>query len=90
MEISEVGAVLNTTVEAVDNRTIFESFVKLHLIEDIDSTSLKMPEKARRKDIGRKQWTLLVCLTNDLIKDNFLFIQSFLKFWAVDLTYHTY
>ena len=48
-------AVLNTTVEAVDNRTIFDSFVKLHLIEDIDSTSLKMPEKARRKDIGRKQ-----------------------------------
>ena len=44
-----MSAVLNTTVEAVDNRTIFESFVKLHLIEDIDSTSLKCPKKLGEK-----------------------------------------
>ena len=55
VEISEANDVLNTTVEAIDNWTIYESFVKLHFIKDIDSTSLKMPEKARRKDIGRKQ-----------------------------------
>ena len=55
VEINEANDVLNTTVEPMDNRTIFESFVKLHLIEDIDSTSLKMPEKASRKDIGSKQ-----------------------------------
>ena len=46
-----------------------------------------MPEKVRRKDIGRKQWMFLVYLTKDVIKDNFWFIQYFLKLLVVDLTY---
>ena len=54
MELNEANNVLNTTVEAKENKTIHESFVNVYRIEDIDSTSLTMPKKATRKDVGRE------------------------------------